>query len=374
MKNSILALVVCSLLVFFTADIALADWYIQFDAKASQMFRRHGVDTKWGPFATKEQCQAYLKSRCWYERHHSCCVGYDTPSSTTWSPTPTPAPRAPIINWPALEAKYFAEADQKGWTNIRIEFGPEKRYYKKENGNWVRTNAEHRTPEEQRKDQQRKGRRVKEEIIRKKLLKKRQRELEREKELFELGKSKLLKTLKGAGGEQELALKPAPIEQEKAEVEKAVPTAKIALPGDVPEWIRKTKWPKPPEKKKQEQGLLDMTMGTFVAKVVGDRHGMDEQDKEALKIYSDFAIGLISLGIVQNIQSGVKLKLQMKELEHKLTKAIISGDIKDWREVGKQYLKTGDTAIGAIPGVGTMWSISKWMVKPPPPLHPEWEE
>lgn len=87
MKNSILALVVCSLLVFFTADIVLADWYMQFDAEASQFFRRHGIGRRWGPFqrwgpfATKEQCEAYRKSRPWYERHHSCCVGSDSPSS-----------------------------------------------------------------------------------------------------------------------------------------------------------------------------------------------------------------------------------------------------------------------------------------------------
>ena len=267
MKSCILLVAVCSLLVFFTADLALAEWQIQYDAEANRVLHLGG-QTKRGSFATKEQCQAYWESQSYFERQHSRCVGYDIPSFTT----PSPTPKTPTINWSALEAKYFAEADQKGWTNIRIEFGPEKRYYKKENGNWVRTNAEHRTPEEQRKDQQKKERRAKEEKERKRLLKKRQRELEREKELFELGKSNLQKTLKGAGGEQELALKPAPI--------KAVLAAKIALPEDVPEWIRKTKWPKPPGKKKQEQGLLDITMGTLVASYAGDRYGMDKQDKD----------------------------------------------------------------------------------------------
>lgn len=159
MKNPFLLLVVCSLLVFFTADIVLAEWQIQYDAEANRVLHLGG-QTKRGSFATKEQCQAYWESRPYFERQHSWCV-----PAEEWSPTP-----------------------------------PEG----------VTPQGEQRWAEE--------------EILRKKLQRKRQKELEREKKLFELGKSKLLNKLerlgssqppglKGAGGQEGLALKPPPIEQ-----------------------------------------------------------------------------------------------------------------------------------------------------------------
>jgi len=86
MKNCILLLVMGSLLVFFTADIVLADWYIQFDAEANRVLHLGG-QTKRGSFATKEQCQAYWKSQPSFERQHSWCVGYDGSSSTSWGTT-----------------------------------------------------------------------------------------------------------------------------------------------------------------------------------------------------------------------------------------------------------------------------------------------
>lgn len=159
MKNPFLLLVVCSLLVFFTADIVLAEWQIQYDAEANRVLHLGG-QTKRGSFATKEQCQAYWESRPYFERQHSWCV-----PAEEWSSTP-----------------------------------PEG----------VTPQGEQRWAEE--------------EILRKKLERKRQIELEREKKLFELGKSKLLNKLKGlgssqppglkgAGGQEGLALKPPPIEQ-----------------------------------------------------------------------------------------------------------------------------------------------------------------
>jgi len=60
------------------------------------------------------------------------------PNNNLSSPTPPP-----IETWAELEAKYFVSADQKGWTSqIITNVLGEKRYYRKENGQWVRKNSE----------------------------------------------------------------------------------------------------------------------------------------------------------------------------------------------------------------------------------------
>lgn len=159
MKNCILLVAVCSLLIFFTADIALAEWCIQFDEEANRVIRLDGYTLR-GSFATPEECWAYWVSRPGFEQAHSWCV--------------------------------------KCVTTI--------------DGNWVRISEkepEHTTPEDQRE----KERWAKEEIVREKLLRERQIELYLAFELFELGKSDLLEMLKDIGGEQGLVLKPPP-EQE----------------------------------------------------------------------------------------------------------------------------------------------------------------
>lgn len=167
MKNPFLLLVVCSLLVFFTADIVLAEWQIQYDAEANRVLHLGG-QTKRGSFATKEQCEAYRESLPYFERQHSRCV-----PAGGWSPTP-PEGVTP------LPSEGMTPQEEQTWAE--------------------------------------------EEMLRKKLQRKRQKELEREKELFELGKSELLNKLerlgssqppglKGAGGQEGLALKPPPIEQ-----------------------------------------------------------------------------------------------------------------------------------------------------------------
>ncbi len=48
-----------------------------------------------------------------------------------------------LTPWPDLETKFFAEATQKNWATLIItnESG-EKRYYKKDNNQWVRKNSE----------------------------------------------------------------------------------------------------------------------------------------------------------------------------------------------------------------------------------------
>lgn len=73
MKNSILVLVVGSLFIFFTADIALAEWQIQYDGEANRVLHLGG-QTRRGSFATKKQCQAYWESRPSFEQQHSSCV------------------------------------------------------------------------------------------------------------------------------------------------------------------------------------------------------------------------------------------------------------------------------------------------------------
>ena len=65
-----------------------------------------------------------------------------TPPATSNNNLSSPTP-PPIETWAELEAKYFVSADQKGWTSqiITNALG-EKRYYRKEGGQWVRKNSE----------------------------------------------------------------------------------------------------------------------------------------------------------------------------------------------------------------------------------------
>lgn len=70
------------------------------------------------------------------------------PKSTSPIPTTTdnnaPSITPPQVeNWSELESKYFTEANQKGWTNLIItNSAGEKRYYRKEENQWVRKNSE----------------------------------------------------------------------------------------------------------------------------------------------------------------------------------------------------------------------------------------
>lgn len=207
MKNPVLLLVMGFLFVsFLEASLNFENAFAQEPtADCEGTLRAWRMDPRIGPQVADQ----------YYCPHRDRLPVLRQKKSPTTPRRVTPQSRRRTINWPALEAKYFAEADQKGLTQIWISSGPggKKRYYRKENGNWVRISeaeAKHTTPEDQRK----KERWAKEEMVRKKLLKKRQKELEREKELFELGKSDLLKTLKGARGEQGLGLKPAAKEKQ----------------------------------------------------------------------------------------------------------------------------------------------------------------
>jgi hypothetical protein len=65
-----------------------------------------------------------------------------TPSTTSnnnlQSQTPPPAE-----SWTELENKYFTEANQKGWTTLIItNASREKRYYRKEEGLWIKKDSE----------------------------------------------------------------------------------------------------------------------------------------------------------------------------------------------------------------------------------------
>jgi len=66
-----------------------------------------------------------------------------TPPPTT-SDNNSLSPTSPTVeNWSELESKYFAEANQKGWINFIITNSlGEKRYYRKEGGQWARKNNE----------------------------------------------------------------------------------------------------------------------------------------------------------------------------------------------------------------------------------------
>jgi len=153
MKNFVLALAICSLLVFFTADSTA-------DSALDQLKRRGGTPGSVPAVPPPTRVD-----------------GNDTPSSTPRGVTPQPRRRT--INWPALEAKYFAEADQKGWTQLWISSGTgKKRYYRKENGNWVRKSSEAEVKQPYTIP-------------------------------FELGKRKLLKMLKGVGPSQPPVIKGA---------------------------------------------------------------------------------------------------------------------------------------------------------------------
>ncbi len=223
MKNRVVALVVCSLLVFLTADLALAEWQIEYSDRLVNAMREaeYQCPKRVGHFATKAECE---KARESASRATGChpysmadmkCVGYDTPSSIPRSVTPQPGK---ISRGVRGDGRY---QDEQNWL--------------------IREQIERWAKEE------------------------RERELERQKE-FELGKSDLLKMLKGVGGEQGLALKPPPVvnlsdketdtlikpievpvprlhpnDFKKSPVMSAEDSPLIRLPKlpEIPEWVRK---------------------------------------------------------------------------------------------------------------------------------------
>ena len=148
MKNPVFLLVICSLLVFFL------ELSLNFENALAQeprivceaTLKAWRMDPSLGPeFADQYYCP------------HRYGYPVFRPSPGPWIPTL----EIPTIDWPALEEQRNKET-------------------------WAR-----------------------EEMLRKRMLMTRQKELEREKELFELGKSKLLNTLKEVGPSQPPGLKRA---------------------------------------------------------------------------------------------------------------------------------------------------------------------
>ena len=68
------------------SHLAHANWQIRFDSEANRVLHMGG-DTLRGNFATKEQCQAYQRSRPAFEQNHSTCVecGGSSSGSTGYS-------------------------------------------------------------------------------------------------------------------------------------------------------------------------------------------------------------------------------------------------------------------------------------------------
>jgi hypothetical protein len=56
---------------------AHAAWQVFYTGKAQKMFGAHGR----GSFATRSQCEAYIRSSSFFERNHSYCSGFDVPAA-----------------------------------------------------------------------------------------------------------------------------------------------------------------------------------------------------------------------------------------------------------------------------------------------------
>ena len=56
---------------------AQAAWQVFYTGKAQKMFGAHGR----GNFATRSQCEAYIRSSSFFERNHSYCSGFDVPAA-----------------------------------------------------------------------------------------------------------------------------------------------------------------------------------------------------------------------------------------------------------------------------------------------------
>jgi hypothetical protein len=128
---------------------------------------------------------------------------------------------------------------------------------------------------------------------------------------------------------------------------------------DLGAMIKNTDWPKTEPSKPP-----DLTVGNIVANLV-DRNG-DAQDKAFIQIVVDIGVDKTALGVVSTVRDTVVLTGQVFDLGGRISDAMTSGDIKDWKRVGSGALAAGDTALGLVPVVGDMWQLSKWMVEPPP--------
>lgn len=167
MKNGVLLLVVCSFLVFFTAVIVRADWQIVYSDTLVNEMRKQGLQCpkRHGSWRTREEAEAARRQEGlatgnyhMFMTYESWVEGFDDP--------------APKISVPRKDGEVHRD----------------KRYQ----------------DEQKRLIQEEEERRAKEQ---------KERELARQRE-FERGKSDLLKTLKDAGGKQELGLKPAAKEKQ----------------------------------------------------------------------------------------------------------------------------------------------------------------
>jgi len=61
---------------------APAAWQVFYTGKAQKMFGAHGR----GNFATRSQCEAYIRSSSFFERNNSHCSGFDVPTAKAPSP------------------------------------------------------------------------------------------------------------------------------------------------------------------------------------------------------------------------------------------------------------------------------------------------
>ena len=171
MKNRVFPLVVCFLLVFLIADMTRSDWQIVYSDTLVNNMRKQGVQCpkRHGHFRTRQEAEAARKQEGLatgnydnFMKYESWVDGFDDP----------------------------APPGKRGGVDTRSRYRDKQKRLIQE--------GEERRAKEQR-----------------------ERELERQR-AFELGKRKLLKMLKGvgpshppglkgAGGQQGLALKPAPI-------------------------------------------------------------------------------------------------------------------------------------------------------------------
>ena len=140
------------------------------------------------------------------------------------------------------------------------------------------------------------------------------------------------------------------------------PVTPPPLTTDAPDaWVRDTDWPKDSSTPAPPR---DLTIGFLASEAIGG----DTQEKAGTQIFVDVLVDATPIGTVSQVRDGVKLTGQIFDLGGRISDAMTSGDINDWEKVGSGALEAGDTAIGLIPVVGSMWTISKWMVEPPPPV------
>jgi len=145
----------------------------------------------------------------------------------------------------------------------------------------------------------------------------------------------------------------------------------VAESRDLGAMIRDTDWPK-----SEPERPPDLTVGNLVASAVGG----DAQQREFIQTVVDIGVDKTALGAISTARDAVVFTGQVFDLGGRMSDAMTSGDVQDWKKVGEGALAAGNTAIALAPAVAKpiglgapaelisdTWQLTKWMVKPPPP-------